>query len=135
MIHDQTIDRLVSKKLVAQNKKEREAHTPSGKLSASILGNPLQWQILKVIGVPQKDLEPYTLRLFQRGRDVEDWFIKQIDVVDSQKDVEYRGVVGIMDALIDTTDYEFNLGEVPNEIKSVKGTAYKWIEREGEAKP
>ena len=50
MYFDTHTDRLITKKLLAQKLEEKENHIPSGKLSASMLGWPLQWQILKVLG-------------------------------------------------------------------------------------
>lgn len=125
---DQTIDRLVSARITEDNRKEREAHTPSGKLSASMLGQPLQWQVLKAIGVPPKEVDEYTLRVFKRGKDIEDWVINQLKgVIDTQVAITYRDTVGLIDAWVDTKDYEFNEGIIPFEIKSVKNSKFKRI--------
>ena len=96
---------------------------PSGDLSASRLGWPLQWQMLWFYKVPQKPIDEYTLRKFQRGKDVEDrivdWIAPNPDNV--QVIVNYRGVKGVVD-LID---------EVPIEVKSVTNMAFKHIQKEG----
>jgi hypothetical protein len=129
---DQTIDRLVSKKMLEENKQERENHISSGKLSASMLGMPLQWQVLKSIGVPPKEIDEYTLRVFKRGKDIETWLVNQLkDVVDTQVFVEYRDTIGYIDALVDTKGYEFNEGIIPFEVKSVKNSKFKRIVQQG----
>ena len=135
VVLDQTIDRLIGKKLLAKNKIERENHKPSGKFSASMLGNPLQWNILKMIGVPAKEIDEYTLRKFKRGKDIEEWLIEHMkDVVATQEPVEYRGWIGYLDAEVDSKDYEFPFGLVPHEIKSVTNMAFKYIVKDTEAK-
>jgi len=135
-IIDQTIDREIGKKLLELNQIERENHKSSGKFSASMLGNPLQWNILKMIGVPAKELDEYTLRKFKRGKDIEEWLVSHLkDVVAKQEFVEYRGWIGYADAIVDTKDYEFKFGITPREIKSVTNMAFKYIVQEGEAKP
>ena len=99
-----------------------------------MLGQPLQWQILKLIGVPQKELDEYTLRKFQRGKDVEQWLIdKMSGIKETQKFVEYKDCVGYVDALVDTKDYQFKCGVIPHEIKSVANFKFKRIEKAGEA--
>lgn len=133
MILDTTIDSTISNVLTLINKEERKNHISSGKLSASMLGQPLQWQILKLIGVPQKELDEYTLRKFQRGKDVEHWLIdKMPGIKETQKFVEYKNCVGYVDALVDTKDYQFKCGVIPHEIKSVANFKFKRIEKAGE---
>jgi hypothetical protein len=129
MIIDQHLNRVVAERLIRQNKQREKTHTPSGKLSASSLGNPLQWQILKTLGVPSKELDEYTLRKFVRGNHVEDWVVSQMPgVVDKQKYVEYRGAVGYVDSLINTSEgYDFKNGIICNEVKSVTNAAFKWL--------
>lgn len=132
MIIDQTIDRLISKRMLEQNKLERDNHVSSGKLSASILGQPLQWQILKSIGIPPKDVDEYVLRVFKRGRDIEDWLVGEMPgSIGTQVAVTYRGVVGLIDNLIDSKDYEIPMGVIPHEVKSVKNSKYKRILEQG----
>ena len=128
MINDQTIDRKISKVIIAGNEKEKEKHISSGKLSAGMLGQPLQWQILKTIGVPQKELDEYVLRKFQRGKDVEEWLLGYMDgIVDKQKFVEYKNTIGYIDAIVDMKDYEFKVGVIPHEIKSVSNAKFRRI--------
>ncbi len=131
MIVDSSIDNLISKKLIFDNEIKSNEHISSGKLSAGKLADPLQWQVLSVLGITDKPIDEYALRLFERGKQVEDWLIRQVDFIDIQKKVEYKGVVGIIDALIDTEEFNFKYGIIPYEIKSVKNSKYKRIVSEG----
>lgn len=134
MIIDQYIDNQIGIKLLEQNKKEKENHKSSGKLSAGMLGKPLQWQILKMILTDSKEFDEYTLRKFLRGKQIEEWLLTQIpNVVDKQKFVEYKNCIGYVDALVDTKDYNYNLGIIPHEIKSVANAKFKRIIDEGKA--
>lgn len=133
-IMDNFIDEQISKTMIEKNKAEELAHRSSGKLSAGMLGSPLQWQILKIKGVPQKPLDEYVLRKFQRGKDVENWFMSVIpNLVEKQKFVEYRGCVGYADALVDTSTHHFNCGIIPHECKSVANAKFKIIKKTGDA--
>lgn len=125
---DSYLDRIIEAKFIEKNKVERENHKSSGKLSASMLNDPLQWQILKTLGVPTKELEEYTLRKFFRGKQIEDWAISEMpDVIEKQKLIEYKECVGYADALIDTKDWDFKLGIIPIEIKSVANAKFRRI--------
>jgi hypothetical protein len=135
MIIDKTLQRHIAKTLLDEYKKKRSEHIPSGKLSASGLGKPLQWQILKTIGVPPKELDEYVMRKFTRGDHVENWLVSNlIDCIDTQKEVEYKDVVGIADSVIDTLNYESKVGIICNEIKSITNAAYKWLEKDKQIK-
>lgn len=131
IIHDTFLDKFIGEKLQEQNAKERSEHKPSGKLSASMLGSPLQWQILKAKGIAPKPIDEYTIRKFKRGKDVEDWFMGFIPAVERQRFIEYRGVVGFVDAIVDTSEWAHKIGAIPLEIKSVTNLAYKKIMQEG----
>ena len=118
------LDKLISQRLIEANDKERENHKSSGKLSASMLGQPLQWQILKTIGVPPKPFDEYTLRKFKRGKDIENWFIGEISPNFKQPFVEYRSTIGYVDLnLVQDESFDFKLGEMPHEVKSEIGRA------------
>lgn len=133
-IIDRTINDFVSRTLIDKNIEESLNHKSSGKLSASMLGSPLQWQVLKLMGVPQKDLDEYVLRKFQRGKDVEKWLVENIPgKVDTQVFVEYRDTVGYIDVLVDTKDYDTNFGIIPQEVKSVANMKYQNIVKSGKA--
>lgn len=109
---------IASKVLAASEERE-----PSGRLSASRLGWPLQWQMLHHLKIPQKPIDEYTLRKFVRGKDVEDRIMKWLAPSPSKMQVpcEYRGVVGIADVILD----------YPIEIKSVTNMAFKHLMKEG----
>lgn len=139
MINDTYLADKFSEVLTEENQAERLLHEPSGKLSASMLGDPLQWQILKTIGVPQKEVDTYTLGVFLRGKSVEDLLLdklsKKVQIVEQQKKIEYRGTVGLVDAVIDTSEMNFKDGILPFEVKSVKNSKYKRLETAKEADP
>mgnify|MGYP001593112720 CR=1 FL=1 len=132
MKKDDYLDKLISKQITEANIAESAKHKSSGKLSASMLGQPLQWQILKIMGIPSKPFDEYTLRKFVRGKDIENWLLERMpDVVGKQKFVEYRNCVGYVDALADTKDWDFADGIIPAEIKSVSNLKYKKILKQG----
>jgi hypothetical protein len=118
MINPQ-IEELIAKKVLA----EAEDKEPSGRMSASRLGNALQWQMLHHFKVKQKPIDEYTLRKFQRGKDVEERVMKWVaaDPEKMQVPVTYRGVVGIMDLLLD----------YPIEVKSVTNMKFKRLQKDG----
>lgn len=113
------IQELIAEKVLA----EAEDREPSGRLSASKMGWPLQWQMLHFLKVPQKPIDEYTLRKFQRGKDVEERVMKWLapSPVAMQVPVEYRGVSGIADVVL----------EYPIEVKSTTNMAFKHRQKEG----
>lgn len=124
---DNYLDRLISEKLIAG----QENREPSGKLSASKLYWPLQWQILATQFGLKSNIDDYTLRKFQRGHDVEDWFVKQIEPEEKQKFLEYQGVIGYCDSVVDTAKWDNPVGYIPLEVKSVTNAKFKRIEATG----
>lgn len=129
---DNYINDHIDKILTEANEKKSRKHKSSGKLSAGMLGSPLQWQILKHLNVEQRPIDAYTLRKFKRGVDIEAWLQKHIPgLIDDQKFVEYRQTVGYIDALVDTESYNYPVGIIPHEIKSVTNAKYKWITSRG----
>jgi len=134
MITDNAINKLVADKVLEEEAEEKAKHVSSGKLSASGLNDPLQWQILKTLGVPTKEMDEYTLRKFQRGKDVEDRILGWLPVSSRQEFVEYRNVVGYLDATINSS-FWFTEGlpksEMPLEIKSVTNAKFKRIVDQG----
>lgn len=114
---DPTIQNIVAAKVLAA----QENREPSSRLSAGKLGWPLQWQMLHHYGVQAATPDEYTLRKFQRGKDVEDRIVEWVSPVKKQVPVEYRGVVGVADMVLDC----------PVEIKSVTNLAFKHIQKEG----
>lgn len=140
MFIDGTLDQRIGEKLLADNTRERQDHLSSGKLTAGMLGWPRQWQILKAIGVPGKELDEYVLRKFKRGNQVEDWIVRHMGTGEAQKYVEYRGVVGFVDMLQDVPSFYRDQAwidkignRLPREIKSVTNMKFKWLNKAKEA--
>lgn len=128
VILDNYLDNEFGRQLIEQNKKEKESHKSSGKLSASQLGSPLQWQILKSFGIFERVIDDYTLRKFERGKDIEKKYLENIPgVIEKQKFVEYRDCIGYMDAKVDTSTWEYPSGILPLEVKSVSNAKFKRI--------
>lgn len=102
----------------------QEYHTPSGRISASMMGKPVLWCVLKLIGIGNKDYDAFTLRKFARGNQAEDWFVNALARSEpfryaTQMKVSYRDGVGYVD-LAEKLDYVR-----PHEIKSVTNMKYK----------
>lgn len=130
MVKLQFLDKYIEEQLIKKSEEERRTHVSSGKLSASMLGSPLQWNILKVIGVPGDEMEEYVTRKFARGNDVEDWLVSQMPgIVNKQKFVEYKNTVGYVDALVDMRDWNLEFETLPHEIKSVSNAKFKRIQK------
>lgn len=125
----QGFERAITQKLRTEDEMQQATRTPSGKLSASMLGEPLQWQVLKSLGVGQRVVDDYVLRKFARGRDTEEWYLNQLEpcVKNRQALVTYRGAIGFYDALVDTAVYKGKFGVIPLEIKSVTNAKFKNI--------
>lgn len=149
-IIDTSISQFIDEKLIEKNKERQEKHEPSGLLSASMLYQPVRFQVLKTLGAPRKEFEPYVLAKFKRGNDVEDWFVKQLSEAgvliedkdklesfnlkledDKQAKATYRGAIGYIDSVIDTDQMQSKKGIIPNEIKSVTNAKLKRIKRTG----
>lgn len=141
MIRDTLVEDNFYDELREKNNKERELHISSGKLSASILSDPLQWQILKVIGVPPKESDDYFLGFLERGNEIEQTALTALDdfIVERQKEVTYRDVIGYVDGIIDTTKtsrfgkkFSFQCGIIPQEFKSVKNSKFRRLQAQKE---
>lgn len=120
-------DNIINKGLRMQHETDRRTHSPSGRLSAGYLGKPLREQVLKVIGVPEKPVDDYVLRLFARGHQVEEWYLNAIQADELQVQTTYTSpegheVVGVIDGIKDDTIIE---------VKSVKNSQLKWLKKEG----
>ena len=126
------LDKYIEKSLLKENAIREATHKSSGKLSAGSLGDPLQHQILHSIGVPKDKLQEYTIRKFRRGNHVEDWLRENMpNLVEKEKFVEYRGVVGYIDAFVNMEGWDVGKGLMPHEIKSVTNASFKWIKKGG----
>lgn len=139
MIISTAIEEILDTSLTLANKKQRAEHVSSGKLSASMLGMPLQWQILKALKVEGKEIDAYTLRKFKRGNDVEDMLVKLLTeegvVLGKQMECNYRDVVGYMDLFIQGSVFESEfIKKLPVEVKSVTNANFKWISKRNEIK-
>lgn len=132
MILLNTFDNMISGQLRAEEAANAKNHKPSGKLSASSLGEPLQWQVLKTLGVGTRQIDDYTLRKFEVGRDTEEWFLKRCaeGVKERQKFLEYRGAIGYADAIVETevnTPNGVQKMAIPLEVKSTSNAKFKHI--------
>lgn len=118
-----TVNPIIQEIIAQKVLEEQEEREPSGRLSASRLGWPLQWQMLHTFKVPQPPVDEYTLRKFQRGKDVENRIMKWLAPRDEQMQVEcqYRDVVGFADVVL----------QYPIEIKSVTNASFKYKQKEG----
>lgn len=116
------LDILIARKLRKEHEVKKAEHTPSGKLSAGQLSKPLLEQVLKIIGVPEKPIDDYTLRLFKRGNQVEEWVVSMLGDGEEQKEVDYKGVIGYVDKI---------MNGVPIEVKSTKASQWKWLRKDG----
>lgn len=120
------INPTVQETIAAKVLEASEEREPSGRLSASRLGWPLQWMMLHYFKVPQKPIDEYTLRKFQRGKDVEERIMRWLAATPKQMQVpvSYRGVVGFADVVL----------EYPHEIKSITNAAFKYKQKEGSSR-
>lgn len=116
---NENVTREVYQALRKANTERELSHQRSGKLSAGRLGKPLLEQILYVIGVPKKPIEDYALGLFRRGEDVEEAVIKLLSPNQTQVEVEYKNVVGFVDAI---------RNGMPYEVKSIKNSQVQYLD-------
>lgn len=123
--------------LIEDNEIESANHVSSGKLSASMLSEPLQWQVLKMYGIFTRVIDPYLFGKFLRGNEVEESYLTRLSrklyLFDRQKEVTYRGVVGRLDGMLKTEGSPMNVGDVPIEVKSIMNSKFKRIMKEGKA--
>jgi hypothetical protein len=130
-IIDNSINKFIADTLMAENDAREHEHESSGKLSASILYQPLRFQVLKTIGAPRRPLDAYVLGKFARGNQVEDWFVEQLKkmglLLDTQKKLEYRDCIGFADAVVDSDKMYCKKGIMPHECKSVTNMKLKRI--------
>jgi len=149
-IIDSFVNAYIDAELIRENKERDAKHTSSGKLSASMLYQPVRFQVLKTLGAPRKEFDAYTLAKFKRGRDVEEWYVEQlrgagvlvdpsrydndklkVDTLHSQPFVIYRGCIGYIDSVIDTDKMQAKKGIIPNEIKSVTNAKMRRVKKTG----
>ena len=132
-ILDNSINKFIDESLLAENARREAEHESSGKLSASMLYQPLRVQVLKTLGAPRKPLDAYVLGKFIRGNHVEDWYVSKLAemgvLVEQQKKVEYRGDIGFVDAVVDSEKMLFKQGIMPHEVKSVTNAKLKRLNK------
>lgn len=125
------ISEIVTNQIITEAKQREDEHISSGKLSASMLGNPTQWQVLKWLGVPPREHSNYTYCKFERGRNVENFIIEKLQSAGveliSQELVEYKNVAGLIDIYLPETNEII-------EIKSTANSAFRYIVKDGLAK-
>lgn len=122
-IHDKDVSSSIVRLMRQEHEEKSALHEPSGKMSASQLGKPILEQVLKIIGVPPKPVDDYTLGLFRRGDSVEENFMELMKPDEAQKPVEYKGVVGLIDAIKNDRVYE---------IKSIKNSQFQYLNPEND---
>ncbi len=139
----EAFDKQITASLKAKNDEEQAKRVPSGKLSASGLGEPTQWQILKTLGIGSRVIDDYLYRKFARGKDVEEWYLDAIKdkVQERQKFLSYREAIGYCDAMVDVSQIGVAASLeglppfIPMEVKSVSNAKFKRILERGEADP
>lgn len=130
IVIEEQLNQIIDQKLLEKNKENK--HVASGKLSASRLGWPLQWQILHYLAgknpdkLLSKEHDAYTLRKFERGKDVEEKILGFFEG-EKQKPCEYKGAGGIIDLTFDVKD----CGVIPVELKSVMASKWLRIKKQG----
>lgn len=131
-IIDQSLNKVIDDNLVAENEAREHEHESSRKLSASMLYQPLRFQVLKTIGAPRRPFDVYLLGKFARGVQCEDWFVEQLKkvglLIETQKQLSYRDCIGFADAVVDTDKMFAKKGIIPYEIKSVNNAKLKRIQ-------
>ena len=122
----QSFAKRISTELRRRDVGERAQHVTlsAGRLSASALGWPLQWQILKALGHPGKDPDVYALAKFARGKDVERFILDVLKPPVTQQALDDGAIVGILDAYWPDE-------RCPVEVKSVSNMKYKRVVRQG----
>lgn len=135
-IIDNSINKFIEDRLLSENAQREADHESSGKLSASMLYQPLRFQVLKTIGTPRKPLDAYVLGKFKRGNDVEEWYVNMLGemgvLLEKQKKVEYKEVIGYVDAVVDSDKMQYKQGTMPHEVKSVTNAKLRQINRGSE---
>lgn len=130
-IIDSSINKFIEDSLLTDNARRESEHESSGKLSASMLYQPLRFQVLKTIGTPRKPLDAYVLGKFKRGNDVEEWYVNMLGemgvLLEKQKKVEYRDTIGYVDAVVDSDKMQYKQGKMPHEVKSVTNAKLRQI--------
>lgn len=127
------IEKEVNNYLRNKNETERNKHVSSGYLSASRLDKSTLENVLYLIGVPPLELTDYSLKVFARGNQVEDWVVglfEELELVErSQTELEYVTPKG--HKIVGIEDVKFKGEDFPTEVKSIKNSAFKYLDIEG----
>lgn len=118
-------DSAINTVVTAQETNRSQYRTPSGRISASMMGKPVLWNVLKLMGIPTKEFDPYLLRKFARGIQAEEWFTGNLIKSEpfrytTQQRVSYRGGIGYVDLAENKQSYI-----KPHEVKSVTNMKFK----------
>lgn len=149
-IIDSSLNKFIDDELIRENAKREAEHESSGLLSASMLFQPLRFQVLKTLKAPRRPFDAYTLAKFKRGRDVEDWYVDQLEKSgflvtnpnilsehnlktsdDTQPKGSYKKAICYIDAVIDTDKMQAKVGIIPNEVKSITNMKWRRIKKTG----
>ena len=119
------LEEALMRSILEINKKDREGHVKSGRLSASALCKPLLWQVLSYLKLdsPKNANSIMTMR---RGVDMEKLVLDYLGFEKPTEDILYRGVIGKLDSFYKTDD-----GRYPLEIKSVSRDKFRRITTAG----
>jgi hypothetical protein len=133
MMTSKKINELIDNYLIQENEKRDLKHKSSNKLTASFLYKPKRFQLLKYLGVDKKKPDTYSLRKFERGEQIEKAYLDKLAKLELLKDrqieIEYRGVMGVLDALVNHKRLGDGLGTIPHEVKSVTAGHFKWLKK------
>lgn len=124
---------MLDKRLLDLNREKDAEHVRSGYLSASRLGKSTLENCLSLLDVKGLELTPYALGVFARGNQVEDWVVDQfreMGIVErTQHEVKYVTPNG--NTVIGYEDLKFKEDKMPTEIKSIKNSQFKYLDKEG----
>lgn len=124
---------MLDERLLALNRERDADHVRSGYISASRLGKSTLENCLSLLDVPGLELTPYSLGVFARGNQVEEWVVEQFGemgiVERTQHEVKYTTPNG--NVVIGYEDLKFKGDKMPTEIKSIKNSQFKYLDLEG----
>jgi hypothetical protein len=122
----ESIQTLLDERLI----KEQKESTREPITGPSQLGSCLRQLMLMEKGFKPRPFEPITLRIFKAGYIFEEFLLGTLEkagkLVERQKKVEYRGIRGTLDAVAN-----LNGENVLFDCKSIKGSAFKYLDEEG----
>lgn len=128
----ENLEKNITSQLRTQEQAKALEHKPSGKLSASMLGEPAQWQILKTLGIGTRQIDDYTLRKFAVGNIAEKWYLDACggQILERQRFIQYKEAIGYADAMVNAeiaTENGTKVHTIPLEVKSCSNAKFKYI--------